>query len=108
MASGTVGTEANTVVGPTEVCLVFGMAGHGAEFLVAMGELTFVTVFASAVLLEGTTHLSFVSVGVLDGSRGHGGALGGSLALAAGHQGSSGSWAIPVKAGQGISQGGRR
>lgn len=79
VASGTIGTEANTVVGATKVRLILGMTGHCSELLVAVSKLTFVSVFASAVLLKGSTHLGFVTVGVLDNivwARGHWGALG--------------------------------
>jgi hypothetical protein len=76
VASRTVWTEADTVVGATQVGLVLGMSRHNPQLLIAVSELTFVSVFASAVLLEWTTHFSFVTVGILDRARGHGGALG--------------------------------
>ena len=82
VASGAVGAEPDAVVGAAEVCLVFGVTGDIANVMSAMSELAFVSVLASAVLLIGATHLSFVAVGILDlGGGGHGG-LGLSLALA--------------------------
>lgn len=73
MTSWTIGTEANTVIGATQICLVFWMPGNCAQFLIAVGKLTFVSVLACAVLLVRTTHLSFVTVGILNSRAGPGG-----------------------------------
>ena len=83
MASWTIGTESNTVVGAAEVCLVFGVSGDGSQLEISMRELALVSVLASAVLLEWAAHLGFVSVSILDrlGLAAAGG-LGASLALA--------------------------
>jgi len=78
VTSGTVGAEADAVVGATQICLVFRMPGDCSQFLIAVGKLTFVPVLACAVLLIRATHLSFVPVGILNsglaGAGGHGGA----------------------------------
>ena len=103
MTSWSVRTEADTVVGATQVCLVFRVSRHCAKFLSAVSKLAFLSIFAGSVLLEGTTHLGLVSGSVLD-RRGDGG-TGTSLALTSVQLRPAGShWAIPVKAGQGISQ----
>jgi len=78
VTSRTVGAEADTVVGATQVCLVFRMPGNCSQFLIAVGKLTFVSVLACAVLLIRAAHLSFVAVGILNsgalgGAGGHGG-----------------------------------
>jgi len=89
VASGAVGAEPDAVVGAAEVRLVFGVTGDIANVMSAMSKLAFVSVLASAVLLIGATHLSFVAVGILDpGGGGHGG-LGVSLALASVEAGSA-------------------
>ena len=99
VASWTIGTESNTVVGAAEVCLVFGVSGDGSQLEISMRELALVSVLASAVLLEWAAHLGFVSVSILDrlGLAAAGG-LGASLALASVElTWSTGSnWAIPV------------
>ena len=86
VAARPVRAEADAVVGATEVGLVLGVAGHGAQLLAAVRELALVPVLAGAVLLEGAAHLGLVAVGVLDLGlllgRGGGAGLGGSLALA--------------------------
>lgn len=111
VAAGPVGAEPDTVVGAAQVRLVFGVTGDVAQILGAVCELAFVSVLASAVLLIRAAHLSFVAVGILGpGAGGRAGGHGGpgvSLVLAPVEPGSAGTyWAIPVKAGQGISQGG--
>jgi len=89
VAPGPVRAEPDAVVGAAEVRLVFGVTGDIANVMSAMSELAFVSVLASAVLLIGATHLSFVAVGILDpGGGGHGG-LGVSLALASVEAGSA-------------------
>jgi len=80
VTSWTIGTEADTVIGATQICLVFWMPGNCAQFLIAVGKLTFVSVLACAVLLIRAAHLSFVAVGILNGGLG--------LAGAGGHGGS--------------------
>jgi hypothetical protein len=82
VAAGAVGTKPDAVVGAAEVRLVFGVSGNIAHILIAVSELAFVSVLASAILLIRAAHLSFVAVGILDsGGGGHGGP-GVSLALA--------------------------
>ena len=103
MTSRSVRTEAHTVVGPTQICLVFRVSGHGSQILNSVSKLAFLSVFARSIFLKGSTHLGLVSGSVLD--RGGDGGTGTSLALAPVHQGSAWShWAISVKAGQRISQ----
>jgi len=75
VASGAVRTEADAVVGPAHVGLVFGMAVHRSQFLGAVGKLALFAVLADAVLLVGAAHLCLVARAVL-GVGGGGGRLG--------------------------------
>jgi len=87
MTSRSVGTEAHTVVGPAQVCLVFRVPGHGAKILHSVRKLAFFSIFARSIFLKGSTHLGLVSGSVLD--RGGDGGTGTSLALAPVHLGSA-------------------
>jgi len=58
-------TEPNTVVSAAKICLVFWVAVDVANLLAAMGKLTLLTVLASAVFLEGATHLGLVTGSLL-------------------------------------------
>jgi len=87
MTSRSVGTEANTVVGPAQICLVFRVPRHVAEILHSVSKLAFFSIFARSILLKGSTHLGLVSGSVLD--RGGDGGTGTSLALAPVHLGSA-------------------
>ena len=87
MTSRSVGTEANTVVGPAQICLVFRVSGHSAKILHSVSKLAFLSIFARSIFLIGATHLGLVSGSVLD--RGGDGGTGTSLALAPVHLGSA-------------------
>jgi len=87
MTSRSVGTEANTVVGPAQICLVFWVPRHVAEILHSVSKLAFFSIFARSIFLKGSTHLGLVSGSVLD--RGGDGGTGTSLALAPVHLGSA-------------------
>jgi len=87
MTSRSVGTEANTVVGPAQICLVFRVPRHVAEILHSVSKLAFFSIFARSIFLKGSTHLGLVSGSVLD--RGGDGGTGTSLALAPVHLGSA-------------------
>jgi len=65
VTSGTIGTEADTVVGLTQICLVLGVSVDVSHFMTAMGELAFVPILAGAMLREGSAHLCLVSAGCL-------------------------------------------
>lgn len=64
VATRAVGTEADRVVGATQVCLVLGVTGNGSQLLLSMGKLALVSVLARAILLEGAAQLGLVPVGV--------------------------------------------
>jgi len=89
VAARTIGTEANTVVGTAKICLILGVTVDVAHLLGSMGKLTLLAVLASAILLEGTTHLCLVARGLLcrGGDRG----AERCLILAADSQGAAGS-----------------
>jgi len=80
VTSRTVGAEPDTVVGATQVRLVFWVSGDCAEFLHTVSKLAFLSIFARSILLKGPTHFCLVSGSVLDGGRD--GGPGRSLALA--------------------------
>jgi hypothetical protein len=61
VATRSVGAEAGAVVGAANLGLVLGMSVDGSEFFMSVGELTFVSVFACSMLLEGAAHLRLVS-----------------------------------------------
>lgn len=63
VAAGAIGTEANTVVGFAEVCLVLGMSVHIADLMVSVGKLALLAILTCPILLEGSAHLCFVSAG---------------------------------------------
>ena len=52
VAAGPVGAEADTVVGPAEVCLVLGMPVDRPQLVLAVGKLALFPVLAAPVLLE--------------------------------------------------------
>ena len=52
MAAGSVGAEANAVVGATHVGLVLGVAVHGAQLGDPVGKLALLPVLADTVLLH--------------------------------------------------------
>ena len=60
VAAGSVGAEANTVVGAAHVGLVLGVAVHCSQLLLAVGKLAFFAVLAHTVFLEGAAHLRLV------------------------------------------------
>lgn len=76
MATGSVRTEADRVVGATRLRFVFRMAGETPQLGAPMSELAFVAVFAYAELFVWPTQFGFVSGGV-HRVGGNGGALGG-------------------------------
>ena len=61
VTAGTIGAETHGMVCPAQVCLVFGVSSHGAQFGHAMGELALFAVLAGAVLLEGPAQLGLVA-----------------------------------------------
>jgi len=89
MTSRPVGTEANAVVGPAQICLVFRVSGHSAKILHSVCKLAFFSIFARSIFLIGATHLGLVSGSVLD--RGGDWRTGISLALAPVHLRSAGT-----------------
>lgn len=54
MTARTVGAESHTVVSTTEICLVLGVTVYIAELVLAVSELTLLTILAAAVLLVGS------------------------------------------------------
>ena len=52
VTAGTIGAETHGMVCPAQVCLVFGVSSHGAQFGHAMGELALFAVLAGAVFTE--------------------------------------------------------
>jgi len=62
VAAGSVGAVALGVECAAEFGLVLGVAHHGAELVIAVGELTLLTVFARAVFLVGATQFGFVAL----------------------------------------------
>ena len=77
VAAGTIRAKTHTVVGPTQICLVFGVSGHCAKFTHTVGKLAFLSVFTSTVLGKGAAQFGLVAAGVDLGGRGGGGAGGG-------------------------------
>ena len=84
VASGTIRAKTHTVVGPTQICLVFGVSGHCAKFSHTVGKLAFFTIFTSTVLRKGAAQFGLVAAGVDLGGRGGGGGAGGGGAGGAG------------------------
>jgi len=60
MTPWSIGAETNGVVSATEFGFVLGMASQIAEFMHAMSELTFVTIFAMSIFFERPAQFSFV------------------------------------------------
>jgi len=97
VASGSVGTEPNTVVCATQICLVFWVAIDSADLLGTMRKLTLLSIFASAVFLEGAAHLGLIAGSLLCWGGNWG--AGWCLTLASIQQGTTCSnWAIPIQA----------
>ena len=61
VAPWTVRAEPDSVVCPTEICLVLGMAGDDSQLLAAVGKLTLLSVLARAVFLKWATQLCLVA-----------------------------------------------
>ena len=58
---GTVWAEPDTVVGATEVCLVFRVSRHCPQLVGSVSKLTLLSVLAGSIFLKGPTHLGLVS-----------------------------------------------
>lgn len=61
VAPGSVGTEADGVEGPARLGLVFGVSAQTAQLVETVGELTLVSIFTRAVLLERAAQLRLVA-----------------------------------------------
>jgi len=57
--------EPNTVVGAAKICLILRMTVDIADLLRPVGKLTLFAILASAILLEGATHLGLVARSLL-------------------------------------------
>jgi len=77
VASRTIRTKTNGMVCPAQICLVFGMASHCAQFSHAVGELAFFAILAGAMFTERSAKFGLVAAGVDLGGGGAGGGGGG-------------------------------
>lgn len=64
VAAWAIWTETNGVKGAAWLCLILGMAGKIAQFMVAMCKLTLLTVLAGTVFLKRPAQLGFIASGV--------------------------------------------
>lgn len=64
VATWAIWTETDGVKSAAWLCLVLGMAGKIAQFVVAMRKLTLLAVLAGAVFLERPAQLGFITSGV--------------------------------------------